>query len=103
MESIHSVGFGSSVWKKLKENDLKSSISSISPDESESSESELESYLETLDVDTYTRSNDRRASLLVSTVHEAGGRSISVKPVNNFLKDCSRHRPGRHSQDRPGR
>ena len=58
VESIHSVGYGSSVWKKLKENDL-------SP-ELECGGEELEG----LAVDTYTRSNDRRASLLPGTIHE---------------------------------
>ena len=62
VESIHSVGYGSSVWKKLKENEL-------SP-ELECSGEELECQLEGLAVDTYTRSNDRRASLLLNTIHE---------------------------------
>ena len=62
VESIHSVGYGSSVWKKLKENDL-------SP-ELECGGEELEGQLEGLAVDTYTRSNDRRASLLPGTIHE---------------------------------
>ena len=81
MESIHSAGFGSSVWKKLQEKELKCSLSSVASmasnqegsQESESP-SDLESYIDNLAVErlnTYTRSNDRRASS-VKTIHEGG-------------------------------
>ena len=77
MESIHSAGFGSSVWKKLQEKELKCSLSSTAgragTEESESP-SDLESYIDNLAVErlnTYTRSNDRRASA-VKTIHEGG-------------------------------
>ena len=77
MESIHSAGFGSSVWKKLQEKELKCSLSPVNnragPGEMESP-SDLESYIENLTEDrlnTYTRSNDRRASA-VKTIHEGG-------------------------------
>ena len=77
MESIHSAGFGSSVWKKLQETELKSSLSSVASrpgSEETESPSDLESYIEALTLDrlnTYTRSNDRRASA-VKTIHEGG-------------------------------
>ena len=71
MESVHSAGFGSSVWKKLQEKELKCSLSSASNSEAPS---DLESYIDNLTEDrlnTYTRSNDRRASA-VKTIHEGG-------------------------------
>ena len=77
MESIHSAGFGSSVWKKLQETELKSSLSSVASragSEESESPSDLESYIDNLTEDrlnTYTRSNDRRASA-VKTIHEGG-------------------------------
>ena len=51
MESIHSAGFGSSVWKKLQETELKSSLSSVvsrAGSEETESPSDLESYIEAL-------------------------------------------------------
>ena len=77
MESVHSAGFGSSVWKKLQEKELKCSLSSVSNragSEEIESPSDLKSYIDNLTEDrlnTYTRSNDRRASA-VKTIHEGG-------------------------------
>ena len=76
MESIHSAGFGSSVWKKLQEKELKCSLSPVSSrvDSELESPSDLECYIDTLSEDrlnTYTRSNDRRASA-VKSIHEGG-------------------------------
>ena len=77
MESIHSAGFGSSVWKKLQEKELNCSLSSAASragsGEAETP-SDLESYIENLSLErlnTYTRSKDRRASA-VKTIHEGG-------------------------------
>ena len=65
------------MWKKLQEKELKCSLSPVSsrtgPGEMESP-SDLESYIDNLTEDrlnTYTRSNDRRASA-VKTIHEGG-------------------------------
>ena len=65
----------------MKETDLKS----ISPDESEP-----DSFLETLAGDTYTRSQDRRASVMVSSGQEGGREGERIEQVTNFLKGSSR-------------
>ena len=73
MESVHSAGFGCSVWKKLQEKEL-SSVSNRARSEEIEAPSDLESYIDNLTEDrlnTYTRSNDRRASA-VKTIHEGG-------------------------------
>ena len=73
MESVHSAGFGSSVWKKLQEKELSSASNRARSEEIEAP-SDLESYIDNLTEDrlnTYTRSNDRRASA-VKTIHEGG-------------------------------
>ena len=58
-------------------------MKSISPDESEP-----DSFLETLAGDTYTRSQDRRASVMVSSGQEGGPEGERIQ-VTNFLKGSS--------------
>ena len=65
------------MWKKLQEKELKCSLSSVASrvaSEETESPSDLESYIDSLALErlnTYTRSNDRRASA-VKTIHEGG-------------------------------
>lgn len=74
LESVHSLGFGSTLWKKIHEDNqgsLASSLEdslSLTQDQDDSSPSELEAYIDNLTVDSlnlYTRSKDRRGSNLI--------------------------------------
>ena len=75
LESVHSLGFGSTLWKKIHEDNQQSSLASsledslsLAQDQDDSSPSELEAYIDNLAEDSlnlYTRSKDRRGSNLI--------------------------------------
>ena len=67
MESVHSLGFSSTLLKKMQE-DEKSSLTEESRVSPSNSPSEIDVYVENLSEDKmnlYTRSQDRRASVLL--------------------------------------
>ena len=102
LESVHSLGFGTTLWKKIHEDNPQSSLSSsledslsMSQDQDDSSPSELEAYIDSLAEDSfnlYTRSKDRRGSnLILNHLNEECLTFTSNSDILKYLKLNNSH------------